>query len=238
MKHARGHILVALTFLGAAGIGGTLVAMRAVDAPSPILVTDDEAKLVIAAASIEPDSLAVCGVSSAQAAAVASAALEHVQTSDSTLPAAYNALVSLRGQVSQAERAVRSGSGSADDLTQLQTQLAAQEASVGTRLQQLRDAAFAGLSSDQKTRLNALRLSSPLGLGYPYRVMDSTESDKVTLRGALANVRTCDYAGTSPDGACQSTIASADARADVSLADAGLQNIGAIRTAFASGMTD
>ena len=239
MSTRRGHILVTAALISATGIGAAFVATASFSHNS--VSTDDAAtdgqRTVMAAAFIEPDSLAAAGVSSGAAGTVASNALSHLVNTDTTLAADYGSLVSLRGQVIAAERSVRSGKGTAQELTTLRSQLASSETDVATRLGSLRTAAFAELSTDQKDRIGVLRTQDPLGLGYPYRAMDGqTESERVGLRGALANVRTCEFADVEADGTCQSAVSSADADSDVTTASTGMQNLTVIRNSFAAAL--
>ena len=239
MSTRRGHILVTAALISATGIGAAFVATASLSHNS--VSTDDAAndgqRTVMAAAFIEPDSLAAAGVSSGAAGTVASNALSHLVNTDATLVADYGSLVSLRGQVIEAERSVRSGKGSAQELATLRSQLASSETDVATRLGSLRAAAFVELSTDQKDRIEVLRTQDPLGLDYPYRAMDGqTEGERVGLRDALANVRTCEFADVSPDGTCQSAVSSADADSDVTTASTGMQNLAVVRNSFATAL--
>ena len=236
MSTRRGHALIAVAFIGAASIATAFIATTAASHSSVSKASFDAAtegqRLTLSAAFIEPDSLAAAGVSSGAAGTVASNALSHLVGADTTLVADYGSLVSLRGQVLAAERAVRAGKGSVQELAALRPQLASSESDIATRLTALRTAAFAGLTTDQRDRIESLRNQNPLGLGYPYKAMDGSESQRVGLRNALANVRTCDFADVSPDGACQAAVSAANADSDVSTASTGLQNLGAVRNAF------
>lgn len=167
------------------------VALTPVDAPEapvelgPINVPLQDAMY---RCGLDPEALAAAGVTAAQVPAVVLAVGDRLDAVQTDLETADSAVAQGRTDVGNLRRLVRSGQGSAEDVTALATAKASLEAALADRDECLDDYHAAGcgaMTQAQSTAAVAIRANRKWKVPTPYLVDDRTPEDWLTLQDFL-----------------------------------------------------
>jgi hypothetical protein len=186
--------------------------------PAPLTPLECEALLIHA--GLDPDRMACAGVTSLNAATVASNAIASVQTNLTDLRGGFSDVSQYRQQIDDLESLITSGKGDQEDVNALATaraNLATAQAALNTSLDTVFDDATVSLTTE-KAALSDLRGDPVVNLPHPYRFADYSQSQEVVLRDALHQERISADLGEALDQANATVITTAKAVPAVTVA--------------------
>jgi len=191
---------------------------------------------------LDPEALAAAGVTSGQVAGVIQAVLASDAAVSGDLAAADADHREARGEVDRLTRLVRSGTGSAEDVTALaaaRSNLATAEAAQAAAMNALCSAGVAGLSGSVQTALATIRASRGTKLPVEYLAVSGTRDDWLSLHRALQHEKVAAKTGEALAEEIATQLATFRARSAVATARANLDaRLAAVHTAWEDALTE
>jgi len=213
-------------------------------APRPALTVSATSPFAssIIRVGLDPEALAAAGVTSVQVAGVIDAVLASDAAVNGDLAAADADYRSAKGEVDRLTRLVRSGTGSAEDVTALaaaRSNLATAEAAQAAAMDALHSAGVAGLSGSVQTALATIRASRDTKLPVEYLAVSGTRDDWLSLRRALQHEKVAGKTGEEVAEEIATQLATFRARAAVAAARANLDaRLAAVHTAWEDALAE
>lgn len=178
-------------------------------APSP----SEQVRLALYSAGLTPEALAAAGVTGAeQVSAVVAAVKAQFVNNPTALTTAHQAVGLARQAVADLEKAVQSGTGSAESVTSLgqaRSSLSTATASRDNLVNGLFTTGTNSLSPAQRATLSTIRENAKWTCPIEFLCVNRSESDWVALTAALAHERIASKRGTPVDAAVQSALTEA-----------------------------
>jgi len=213
-------------------------------APRPALTVSATSPFAssIIRVGLDPEALAAAGVSAAQVAGIIEAVLGSDAAVDGDLAAADADYRAAKGEVDRLTRLVRSGTGSAEDVTALaaaESDLAAAEAAQTAAMDALFNAGGAGLPVTTQDTLATIRASRHAKLPVEYLVVSGTRDDWLSLRRALQHEKVAGKTGEEVAAEIATQLATFRARSAVATARANLDaRLAAVHTAWEEALSE
>lgn len=209
-----------------ASASSSAMAPAVMTAPAVEPLTSVELAVALGRVGIDAEALAASGAGSQQVAALIGSARGHLTDRIQALRDADAAVVGATAERDRLQRLVRSGLGSAEDITALgaaRAALSSALAAQSAQLQEVFEAAAQQLTSEQQERIGTIRANKSWGLPVQYLASSRTESEWIGLRDALANDRISVALGEEPDPAAHQVLLSAQGQHATASAATGLQ---------------
>jgi hypothetical protein len=245
MRSRRGsvlHITLALcvtlgalywTSLPTAGVA-TSAARKAASRMGP--ATPAEVELALARAGLTLRTVAAAGLNAQQVGAAIADASAAVRANIEDLRTADIAAGQARTSVNRLESLIRSGVATEQDLTTYAAEQAALETAVAQSASViaaiLADAAES-MSPEQLGLIQTMAANGHWDVPLQYRVVNRAQSEWLSLRDALANVKIATRMGEDPDAAAEQVLTAADENTTVGSAVAGLASAQELAAAWA-----
>ena len=210
------------------------------DPPPPPANT--EMASVMMRAGLDAPALAAAGLTANEVTTLVAAAVAQFNTNPSTLAGLDLAYAQARTSVDSLRRLVRSGQGSAEDVTALatakQTLLSATNART-SYLDGLRSTGLAGVSASASATVDRILANGIWDLPTQYLVKDRTQAQWVDLREALSVEAIAAKYGEPFPQVTQSYLAGVNAESEIATAKVNLDtNLAAVQTAWNAGVTE
>jgi len=191
---------------------------------------------------LDPEALAAAGVTAAQVAGVIDVVLASDAAVNGDLAAADADHREARGEVDRLTRLVRSGTGSAEDVTALgaaQSDLATAEAAQAAAMDALHSAGVAVLSGSVQATLATIRASRGTKLPVEYLAVSGSRDDWLSLRRALQHEKVAGKTGEEVAEEIATQLATFRARSAVATARANLDaRLAAVHTAWEDALAE
>ena len=204
-------------------------------------VTEQQLELALHRVGLDPQRLAAAGLSGSDASDVVGGMFEYLSSNPS--PIGFDAAVGeARATVRQLEHLIRSGQGTAQDVSSLQTARGALSTAGAARDAAL-NAAFAAavdeLSEGEQQLLSTIRANGSWSVPLEFLAINQSEAERVQLRDCLANEKIAAKNDEEPDPGAQAYLQQIRSDLTVAVAKSNLDtNLAIVQTAFVAAISE